>query len=117
MSCHLLEWAEIYSTEGEHVSGTSNVLAVDATVRFLSEEHLPFAIFAFLIFLLLLLPPLLLILYPCKVFSRCLNCCCRRRWHALNIFVEAATKMEFLKGGIFDPCLESICSYAMYSFL
>ena len=89
VSCHLLEWAEIYSTEGEHVSGTSNVLAVDATVRFLSEEHLPFAIFAFLIFLLLLLPPLLLILYPCKVFSRCLNCCCRRRWHALHTFVEA----------------------------
>jgi len=67
----------------------SYVLAVDATVRYLSEEHLPFAFFAFLIFLSLLLPPLLLILCPCKVFSRCLNCCCRRRWHALHTFVEA----------------------------
>ena len=89
LSCYLLEGAEIYNVNGEHVSGTSYVLAVDATVHYLSEEHLPLAIFASLIFFLLLLPPLLLILYACKVFSRCLNCCCRRRWHALHIFVDA----------------------------
>jgi len=36
--------------------------------------------------------------------------------HLLKHFKDG-TKMEFLKGGIFDLCLESICSYAMYSFL
>jgi len=35
--------------------------------------------------------------------------------HLLKHFKDA-TKMKFLKGGTFDPCLESICSYAMHSF-
>ena len=49
VSCYLLEGAEIYNVNGEHVSGTSYVLAVDATVHYLSQEHLPLAIFAGLI--------------------------------------------------------------------
>jgi len=35
------------------------------------------------------LTPFLLIFYPCKIFCRCLNCCHKRRWHALHTFVEA----------------------------
>jgi len=61
---------------------------VDATVGFFSDEHFPFAIIAILI-LVFVLPPLLLIFYPCKLFSRCFNCCHKRRWHALHTFVEA----------------------------
>jgi len=49
VSLYLLDGAKIYNADGEHVSGTSNILRVDATVQYLSEEHLPFAITAYLI--------------------------------------------------------------------
>ena len=89
VSSYLLEETEIYNTEGEHLSGTSSsVLLVDATVHYLSEQHIPFAITAILILVFLLLHPLLLIFYPSKMFSRCHNCCQKRRWHALHTFVE-----------------------------
>ena len=88
VSLYLLNKTVIYNADDEHVSATSNILLVDATVHYLSEEHLPFAITSILILFFLLLPPLLLIFYPCKVFNRCLNCCHMRRWHTLHTFVE-----------------------------
>ena len=89
VSAFLLRGTKLYSADGEHVSSTSYVLMVDATVHFLSEEHLPFAIAAFLILVFISLPALLLIFYPCNIFKRCLNRCSGRRWHALHTFVEA----------------------------
>ena len=89
VSLYLLQAARIFNADGEPALGTSDVLHVDATVRFLSEEHLPFAIIAFLILVFTFLPPLLLIFYPCKVFNRCLNHCSKRRWLVLRTFVEA----------------------------
>ena len=60
------------------------------------------------------------LIYPCKVFSRCLNCCHKRRWHALHTFVEAFQEcykdgVTVLEDGIYDQCLESICSCALQS--
>ena len=49
VSLYLLEETNIYNADGELVPGTSNILLVDATVRYLSAEHLPFAIISFLI--------------------------------------------------------------------
>ena len=72
VSLLLLQGTEIYNADGE---ATSYILLADATVHYLSEEHLPFAITAILVLFLLSLPPLLLFLYPCKIFNRCLNCC------------------------------------------
>ena len=90
VSLFLLQDTEIYNADGELVPGTSHVLLVDATVQFLSKEHLPFAIVSFLILAFTFLPPLLLIIYPaCKIFNRCPNRCHKRRCHALHIFVEA----------------------------
>ena len=89
VSLFLLEGTKIYNADGELAPGTLYVLLVDATVRFLSKEHFPYATAAFFILVLTLLPPLLLILYPCKLFSRCFSCCSDRRKHALRIFVEA----------------------------
>ena len=73
MSLHLLGGIYIYNADGEHVSDAPYVLKVDATIHYLSKEHLPFAITAILILVFLLLPPFLLIFYPCKIFSRCLQ--------------------------------------------
>ena len=89
VSAFLLVEVNIYGADGELVSGISHVLKVDATVQYLSEEHLPFVITVFLTLPFITLPPLLLIFYPCKIFNRCLNCCHNRRWHALHTFVEA----------------------------
>ena len=89
VSLFLLQNTEIYNADGELVPGASHVLLVDANVQFLSKEHLPFAIISFLILAFTFLAPLLLILYPFKIFNRCLNCCHKRRFHALHIFVEA----------------------------
>jgi len=89
VSCFLFLGTKVYNADGKLVPGTSHVLLVDATVQFLSEEHLPFAITAFLILAFTFLPPMLLILYPCKVFKRCRNCCSERQQHALRTFVEA----------------------------
>ena len=89
VSCYLLEGTKIYNTEGENVSGTSYILMVDATVLYLSKEHLPFVIIAIVILVFIFLTPFLLIFYPCKIFNRCPNCCQKRRWHALHTFIEA----------------------------
>ena len=89
VSLFLLEGSKIYNADGELAPGSSYVLFVDATVRFLSKEHFPYATAAFFILVLTLLPPLLLILYPCKSISRCFSCCNERRKHALRTFVEA----------------------------
>ena len=89
VSLFLLQDTWIYNADGEPVPGASHVLLVDTTVQFLSKEHLPFAIISFLILAFTFLPPLLLIFYPCKIFNSCLNCCHKRRCHALHIFVEA----------------------------
>jgi len=56
-------------------------------VKFLGEEHLPFAITSCFIIRFTFLPPLLLIFYPCKVFNK--YCCHNRRCNALHIFFEA----------------------------
>ena len=46
-------------------------LYYDGTVEYLGPEHLPFAILAIIVFNTL--PLLLLVLYPCRCFQRCLN--------------------------------------------
>ena len=34
-------------------------------------------------------PTILLILYPTRLFRKCVSCCGFRRWHALHMFVES----------------------------
>ena len=48
VSLFLLGETVIYNADSDHGSGTSLVLWVDATVCYLSKEHLPFAIAAYI---------------------------------------------------------------------
>ena len=70
---------------------TKAVLGVDPSVGYFSKEHIPFAIFAFIILLgPVLLPALLLAFYPIRYFRLVLEKC-GLRGHmkvALDIFVE-----------------------------
>ena len=61
----------------------------DANIRYFGHEHLPFAILALILGLLfVVLPLLLLIIYPCSCFHKCLNLF---GWQcqALHVFMDA----------------------------
>ena len=53
---------------------TKMYLYYDGTLEYFGREHLPFAILALVVFVIFnLFPLLLLLLYPCQCFQRCLN--------------------------------------------
>ena len=73
----------------EHHRKIGLYLYYDAAIRYFSEEHLPYAIVALaVVFIFILAPLLLLILYPMRCFQRCLGRF-RVRWHALHIFADS----------------------------
>ena len=66
------------------------VMYYDSTVECFSKEHLPFAVISICVGLVFIaFPTFLLILYPTRVFRKCITCCGFRRWHALHTFMEA----------------------------
>ena len=66
------------------------VLYFDSTVGCYSQEHLIFATIAICVLLIFIISPIiLLILYPTRLFRKCVSCCGFRRWHALHMFVES----------------------------
>lgn len=65
--------------------------SLDLSIRYFSQEHLPFAIAAILIFILfVILPAMILALYPLKVFQRLLRKIklFKHQKAALHLFVE-----------------------------
>ena len=66
------------------------VLYYDSTVQYFGNDHLPFVgVSTCVILVLIVFPTLLLILYPTRIFRKCITCCGFRRWHALHTFMEA----------------------------
>ena len=62
----------------------------DATVECHTREYFTFAAIAGCVSLLfIILPTVILILYPMRLFRKFISCCGFRRWHALHIFVES----------------------------
>ena len=62
----------------------------DPTVECHTLEYSIFAAVAICVLVIFVLfPTVLLILYPTKLFRRCVSCCGFRRWHALHKFVES----------------------------
>ena len=63
-------------------------LYYDASIKFLGEEHLPYACLAlFVLIVWIVFPLLLLLLYPMLCFQRCLNFC-RVNSLVLRVFME-----------------------------
>ena len=78
-------------TEVRNINGSSLGLFLyyDASIVYFGEEHLPYAILALLLlFIFVLLPIVLLLVYPMRCFQKCLGGC-RVRWYALHIFMDA----------------------------
>ena len=67
-----------------------SVLYCDPTVESHTQESTIFAAIAgCVVAIFIILPIILLILYPTKLFRRCIACCRFRRWHAVHVFVES----------------------------
>ena len=85
-SFDLLVPTKVFDVDGSTVG---YYLYYDATVEWFGKEHLPYAILALaVVFFLILLPMMLLLLYPMRCFQRCLTHC-RLQSHALQIFSDA----------------------------
>ena len=66
------------------------VLYYDPTIECNTQEFAIFAAIAGCVLVIsVILPTLLLIVYPTRLFRRCVSCCGFRRWHALHVFVES----------------------------
>ena len=86
VSVNLLDNTQVNNSTGAMLG---RVLYYDASVVFFSQEHLPFAVLAIVVLLTFnILPLLVVVLYPTRVFQKCLNCC-RIRWHAVHAFADA----------------------------
>ena len=73
------------SLKYEHTS----LLFNDASIAFFSKEHLPYAFLAITVSTIFVaVPCVTLMLYPTRLFQKCLNRC-RFRWHALHVFADA----------------------------
>ena len=87
VSFDLLAFTIAYDEMGTEIK--KKFLLYDANIEYFGHDHLPFAVLALLIgFVFVFLPFLLLILYPCHCFQRCLNCL-GWRCQALYIFMDA----------------------------
>ena len=66
------------------------VLYFDQTVECQTLEYSIFAAVAICVLVtFILFPTILLILYPTRLFRKCVSFCGFRRWHALHMFVES----------------------------
>ncbi len=64
-------------------------LYYDPTLTFFGKSHLPYALLAIAVStIFVIIPTLVLILYPTRLFHKCLNCC-GIQWHAVHAFADA----------------------------
>ena len=67
-------------------------LATDLKTTFLSSEHIPFFLLGIVGGMLTVILPLVLVLiFPTRVFPKLILCCGLRRWHAMRTFMEVFT--------------------------
>ena len=85
----------LYTVPFQYVNGSPDfpqkcVLYYDSTVECHTLEYSIFAAIAVCVLVIFIIfPTILLILYPTRLFRRCVSCCGFRRWHALHVFVES----------------------------
>ena len=67
----------------------NTVLFYDPSIRFLHSNHIPYVVLALsIIAVFVVLPPLLLLLYPTRVFRACLRFMGFRRWDILHLVMD-----------------------------
>ena len=87
VSLDLLVPTALYKEDGKTLD--TLYLYYNGTVELFGSEHRPYAIVAILVLSVFgILPLLLLCLYPCRCFQKCLNCC-GLQCFALHVFMDA----------------------------
>ncbi len=86
-SANLLYHSPVYDHDGKLVP-PFNVLYYDAKIAYFSKEHAPYVFVGCTCLTLALVPPLLLLLYPTRLFKRLLEKCGFRQWPMLHIFMD-----------------------------
>ena len=75
----------IYNIQGK---SPEPYLYIDGTVEYFGKQHLPYAILAIIVLSIFIIVPLLLLcLYPCHCFQKILNAC-KLRCQSLHIFMD-----------------------------
>ena len=83
-SLSLLLTVHSYNIMGQRVSN-STVLLFDPSIRFLYSEHVPYVSLAlFFLLICIVTPPILLVLYPTKLFRKCVDRLGFQRWDILH---------------------------------
>ena len=86
-SCDILFPTFLHNQHGKYLDTVT--LYLNSTVKYFGKEHLPYAILASCIDLfVLILPFVLLMLFPCQCFQRCLTHC-HLHSHVLRTFMDA----------------------------
>ena len=86
VSFQLLSATKLYDPNGQRVGPA--MVFYDASIEYFSAPHLPFALLAICVLcIFVVLPALVLLLYPTRAFQRSLGCC-RVRWHGLHAFAD-----------------------------
>ena len=86
VSFQLLSATTLRNTYGQMVGPA--MVFYDASIGYFSTPHLPFALLAICVLCaFVVLPALVLLLYPTRAFQRSLGCC-RVRWLALHAFAD-----------------------------
>lgn len=86
VSSAILLYTQLYNVHGRPVSKR---LYYNASVEYLGTEHLPYAITAIAVLVVFVLVPLiLLVMYPLRIFQRCLDYC-HLRTRMLTTFVDS----------------------------
>ena len=87
VSFDLLVPTRVYNIHGEAL--TRLYLFYDGSLEYFDKDHLPYGVLALVVLVVFnIFPLLLLCLYPCRCFQRCLNCC-RLRSQPLHTFMDA----------------------------
>ena len=87
-----LSFTLLYTTYVHYNSHTKTkrILYYDPTVEFHTQEYAIFgSIAGCVLAIFVILPTILLILYPLRVFTKFLSSCGFQRWNALHMFVES----------------------------
>ena len=88
VSFTLLHSMSIY--HNHHDDTLNCVLYYDPTVECYTLEYTIFSAVAVCVLVIFIIcPTILLILYPTRLFRKCVSCCRFRRWYALHLFVES----------------------------
>ena len=85
----LLLWSDVYMIPASGNMTWSRRWYYDANVVYFGEKHKPVAIVSLLVLLLSVgLPTLLFIIYPLRLFQKCLNKMSFIRWYVLHTFMD-----------------------------